>query len=297
MVGRDIASESTRREEMPEATKVTSWPAGVGQPISESRILPLKMHIWQFDHIRRTEKVRVKKGYILTSRDVVGLCVWLRTKDGALRYANLTNWRDWGYCRPADSDMSISTTLQIASDYSEWVSKFEGCNMRMEWPNWALGRGRGQIDLVSEQQQNIVKNPSARECESDPHKLIDMLLAAGGLGHWGYLSHGNYLSNPINWLTCYSQLVGWAAVPMAWSGKQGHALISWDAKTWLPAISYVWLVILAREVSGRVQRCVVNELSWCNSMGLFYTDLPLFKAGTRNGWVVGTLRIVCSNGQ
>ena len=269
MVGRDIASESTRREEMPEATKVTSWPAGVGQPISESRILPLKMHIWQFDHIRRTEKVRVKKGYILTSRDVVGLCVWLRTKDGALRYANLTNWRDWGYCRPADSDMSISTTLQIASDYSEWVSKFEGCNMRMEWPNWALGRGRGQIDLVSEQQQNIVKNPSARECESDPHKLIDMLL-----------------------------LVGWAAVPMAWSGKQGHALISWDAKTWLPAISYVWLVILAREVSGRVQRCVVNELSWCmNSMGSFYTDLPLFKAGTRNGWVVGTLCIVCSNGQ
>ena len=182
MVGRDIASESTRSEEMPEATKVTGWPAGVGQPISESRILPLKMHIWQFDHIRRTEKVRVKKGYILTSRDVVGLCVWLRTKDGALRYANLTNWRDWGYCRPADSDMSISTTLQIASDYSEWVSKFEGCNMRMEWPNWALGRGRGQIDLVSEQQQNIVKNPSARECESDPHKLIDMLLAAGGLG-------------------------------------------------------------------------------------------------------------------
>ena len=43
-------------------------------------------------------------------------------------------------------------------------------------------QGRGQIDLVSEQQQNIVKNPSARESESDPHKLIDMLLAAGGLG-------------------------------------------------------------------------------------------------------------------
>ena len=159
MVGRDIASESTRREEMPEATKVTSWPAGVGQPISESRILPLKMHIWQFDHIRRTEKVRVKKGYILTSRDVVGLCVWLRTKDGALRYANLTNWRDWGYCRPADSDMSISTTLQIASDYSEWVSKFEGCNMRMEWPNWALGRGGVRLILCQSNNRTLSKIP------------------------------------------------------------------------------------------------------------------------------------------
>ena len=178
MVGRDIASESTRREEMPEATKVTSWPAGVGQPISESRILPLKMHIWQFDHIRRTEKVRVKKGYILTSRDVVGLCVWLRTKDGALRYANLTNWRDWGYCRPADSDMSISTMLQIASDYSEWVSKFEGCNMRIEWPNWALGRGRSDWSCVRATTEYCQKSLSLRVS----------------------LIH-------TSWLTCYSLLV------------------------------------------------------------------------------------------
>ena len=180
MVGRDIASESTRREEMPEATKVTSWPAGVGQPISESRILPLKMHIWQFDHIRRTEKVRVKKGYILTSRDVVGLCVWLRTKDRALRYANLTNWRDWGYCRPADSDMSISTTLQIASDYSEWVSKFEGCNMRMEWPNWALGRGRSDWSCVRATTEHRQKSLSSRVWVWSTQ--IDWHATAGGLG-------------------------------------------------------------------------------------------------------------------
>ena len=175
MVGRDIASESTRREEMPEATKVTSWPAGVGQPISESRILPLKMHIWQFDHIRRTEKVRVKKGYILTSRDVVGLCVWLRTKDGAPWYANLTKW---GYYRPAAVDMSFPTMLQIASDYNEWVSKFEGFSIRIEWPNRALGRGRSDWSYVRATTQHGQRSPSLRL----PHKLIDMLLLASGLG-------------------------------------------------------------------------------------------------------------------